>query len=167
MNDLLTAVYPGSFDPPTEGHINIIERGLKVFDKLIVVVAVNSAKKTIFTIEERIDLLKKIFKKNSRLEIDSFEDTLLVNYVRSKRAQVILRGLRTVKDYEYEFQMALANKQLAPELETVFMMTESRYSHISSSLIKEILELGGSGAGMVPQIVEKTVEKILEEKRKK
>ncbi len=153
----ISAVYPGSFDPPTEGHINIIERGLKIFDKVIVAVAVNSSKKTVLTIQERTDLLREIFKKQPRIEIDSFEDRLLVDYVRSKKAQVILRGLRTIQDYEYEFQMALANRQLAPEIETAFMMTESQFSHISSSLIKEILALGGSGKGMVPSSVEKAM----------
>ncbi len=154
MSMPITAVYPGSFDPPTSGHINIIERGLKMFDKVVVAVAVNSSKKTLFTLEERLDLLREIFKGEKRLVLDTFENELLVNYVRSKKAQVILRGLRTVKDYEYEFQMALANRQLAPEIETVFMMTESQFSHISSSLIKEILSLGGSGKGMIPKIVE-------------
>lgn len=158
---LTIAIYPGSFDPPTEGHINIIERSLKIFDKVIVAVAVNSSKKTVLTIQERTDLLKEIFKKEPRIEIDSFENRLLVDYVRSKKAQVILRGLRTIQDYEYEFQMALANRQLAPEIETTFMMTESQFSHISSSLIKEILTLGGSGQGMVPPMVEKVMKRKL------
>lgn len=150
-----TAICPGSFDPPTQGHINIIERGLELFDRVIVAVAVNSAKKTTLTAAERVTLLKEIFKGSPRVEIDTFEDRLLVDYVRSKKARAVLRGLRTVQDYEYEFQMALANKKLAPEVETVFMMTESEYSHVSSSLIKEILTLGGSGEGMIPPIAEK------------
>lgn len=149
------AVCPGSFDPPTEGHINIIERGLRLFDKIIIAVAVNSSKQVILTPAERVDLLKDIFRNRPNIEIDSFQNQLLVDYVRSKKAKAILRGLRTVQDYEYEFQMALANKKLAPDVETVFMMTESEYSHLSSSLIKEILSLGGSGKGMVPTTVEK------------
>jgi len=149
------AVCAGSFDPPTEGHLNIIRRGLKLFDKVIVAVAVNSQKKSAFSTEERLDLLKELFKGKKAVEIDAFENKLLVEYARSKKAQVILRGLRTIQDYEYEFQMALANKQIAPEIETVFMMTEAPYSHVSSSIAKEIVSLGGSGKGMLPPLVEK------------
>ncbi len=159
----ITAVCPGSFDPPTEGHLNIIERALKLYDKVIVAVAVNSQKQGTFTTEERIALLKELFKGRAGVEIDSFEGKLLVDYARSKKAQVILKGLRTIQDYEYEFQMALANKQIAPDIETVFMMTASQFSHISSSLIKEIVSLGGSGEGMIPEMVEKK----LKEKFKK
>lgn len=157
----IIAVCPGSFDPPTEGHLNIIERALKLFPKIIVAVAVNSSKKTLFTTEERVSLLKELLKKHSGIEVDSFEDRLLVEYVRSKKAQVVVRGLRTIQDYEYEFQMALANKQLAPEIETVFIMTEPPYSHISSSLTKEILKLGGPGKGIVPPLVEKKIREKL------
>jgi pantetheine-phosphate adenylyltransferase len=159
----ITAVCPGSFDPPTEGHLNIIERGLKLFDKIVVAIAVNSQKKTTFTTTERIELLKELLKDMKGVEVDSFEDRLLVDYTRSKKAQVILRGLRTIQDYEYEFQMALANKQIAPEIETVFIMTDQPLSHISSSLTKEILLLGGPGKGLVPPLVEKK----LKEKWKK
>ena len=151
----ITTVCPGSFDPPTEGHINIIERATKIFGKVIVAVSVNSKKKGTFSTRERIALLNEIFKGRKGIEIDSFEGRLLVDYVKSKKAQVILKGLRTIEDYEYEFQMALANKQIAPEIETVFMMAASKYSHISSSLIKEIISLGGPGRGMVSKIVEK------------
>lgn len=157
----IIAVCPGSFDPPTEGHINIIERGLKLFDKVIVAVAVNSAKKNVFSAPERMDLLKELLKNKKNVEVDTFEDRLLVDYVRSKGARVILRGLRTIQDYEYEFQMALANKSLAPEIETVFMMTESQYSHLSSSLIREILALGGPAAGMIHPTVEKKIREKL------
>lgn len=151
---MATAIYPGSFDPPTEGHRNIIERGLRIFDRLIVAVAVNPLKKTIFTPAERIALLKEMLGGQKNLEFDTFQDRLLVDYARSKQARVILRGLRTVQDYEYEFQMTLANQRLAPEIETIFLMTESEFSHLSSSLIKEIVGLGGSGKGLVPPIVE-------------
>ena len=155
------AVCPGSFDPPTEGHVNIVERGLKLFDKVVVAVAVNSSKKAIFTAEERVSLLKEIFKNQPKVEVDSFADRLLVDYVRSKKAGAILRGLRTVQDYEYEFQMAIANKELAADLETIFMVTEARYSHLSSTLIKEIVSLGGAGKGMVPSLVEKRLKEKL------
>lgn len=155
------AICPGSFDPPTEGHVNIIERGLALFDRVIVAVAVNSAKKTALSAPERMTLLKEIFKGRERVEVDTFQDRLLVEYVRSKGARVVLRGLRTVQDYEYEFQMALANKKMAPEIETIFMMTEAEFSHISSSLIKEILYLGGSGRGMIPPMAEKKLKEKL------
>lgn len=156
------AICPGSFDPPTNGHLNIIERGLKLFDKLVVAVAINTSKKSIFSPAERVKLLRELFKNHSNVEIDSFEG-LLVDYVRKKRSQVILRGLRTVQDYEYEMQMALANKKLAPDLDTVFMMTESAYSHISSSIIKEVVYFGGSAEGMIHPLVERK----LKEKFKK
>src|SRR5579885_3370263 len=117
--NLKTAVCAGSFDPPTEGHLNIIRRGLKLFDKVVVAVAVNSQKKSTLSVSERVDMLQKLFKGERGIEIDTFEKRLLVDYARAKKAQVILRGLRTVQDYEYEFQMALANKQIAPEIETV------------------------------------------------
>lgn len=158
----ITAVCPGSFDPPTEGHVSIINRTVRLFDKVIVAVAVNSSKKTLLTTEERVSLLKELLKKRTTVEVDSFEDRLLVEYVRSKKAQVIVRGLRTIQDYEYEFQMALANKQLASEIETIFIMTEPPYSHISSSLTKEILKLGGPGKGIVPPLVEKKIREKLQ-----
>ncbi len=154
------AVYPGSFDPPTEGHLNIIRRGLALFDELVVAVATNTSKNTIFTPEERAALLKSLFPKEKKIRIDYFHG-LLVDYVREKKASVILRGIRTMSDYEYEFQMALANKSMAPELETVFMMTEGRYSHISSSIIKEIMRFGGKGKDMIPPLVETALRKKL------
>lgn len=158
---MTTAVCPGSFDPPTEGHINIVERGLALFDKVIVAVAVNSNKKCIFTAEERVALLKEIFKGRPNVEVDSFKDALLVEYARAKKAKTILRGLRTIVDYDFEFQMALANKKLAPEIETLFMMTESQNSYISSSLIKEIVFLGGTVKGMIHPMVEEKLKKKL------
>ncbi len=148
------AVYPGTFDPPTFGHINIIERGLKVFDEIVIAVAGDTMKDTLFTPEERVEMLKEIFKDKERVKVESFKG-LLANYVMSIKAKVILRGLRTVIDFEYELQMALANKKLYPELETVFMMTEEYLSYFSSSLIKEIGKLGGRLTGMIPALVEK------------
>ena len=155
------AIYPGSFDPPTDGHLNIIERGAKLFDEVVVAIAVNSSKKPLLSIQERLATLKTLLKKYKNVRLDSFENKLLVQYARSKKASAILRGLRTVQDYEYEFQMALANKQLAPEIETVFMMTDSGLSHLSSSLVKEILSLGGSGKNLVPPLVENLVHQKL------
>lgn len=149
------ALYPGSFDPVTHGHVNIIDRGLQLFDKLIVAVAVNSAKQTIFTLEERLELLHEILGDNDRIIIDSFTDRLLVDYAKSRNVHVILRGLRTVSDYEYEFQMAHANRRLSPDIDTIFMMTESKYSHLSSSLIKEIVRYGGICNEMLDPRVEK------------
>lgn len=155
------AIYPGSFDPVTNGHVNIIERGLQLFDKIIVAVAVNSSKSTIFTVQERLEILRELFRKNQKVEIDSFVDTLLVEYAKSKGAHVILRGLRTVSDYEYEFQMAHANRALAPNIDTIFMMTESKYSHLSSTLIKEIVSYGGSCREMLDPVVEKRLQQKL------
>lgn len=149
-----TALCPGSFDPPTDGHINIIERGLKMFDKIVVGVAMNTSKKTVFTPEERVELLKKLLSKKKNVEVVTF-DGLLVEYCRRRKISTVLRGLRTVADYEYELQMSLANRIMYPDVETVFMMTEGRYSHISSSIIKEVMTFGGSGKGMIHPFVEK------------
>ncbi|MDO8520231.1 MAG: pantetheine-phosphate adenylyltransferase [Deltaproteobacteria bacterium] len=149
-----TILCPGSFDPPTNGHINIVERGLKMCDRVVVAVAINRSKKTIFEPEERVEMLKDLLKDKKNVEIDSFEG-LLVDYCRKKGIHTILRGIRTVSDYEYELQMSLANRILNPDIETVFMMTEGRFAHISSSIIKEVISFGGSGAGMIHPVVEK------------
>ncbi len=155
------AIYPGSFDPLTMGHVNIIERGLHVFDKIIVAIAHNTAKKTVFTEAERLEHLQLVFKDNDRVTVDRFEG-LLVHYAAKVGAGAVLRGIRTVSDYEYEFQMALANKRLYPEMETLFMMTDGAYSYLSSSIIKEIIRFGGSAEGMVPTaIVEQLKRKLL------
>jgi pantetheine-phosphate adenylyltransferase len=143
------AIYPGSFDPPTFGHINIVERGLAIFKKIIIAVAKNTSKDSLFTPEQRVALLKEIFQKNKNVEVTYFHG-LLVDYAKKKNAKVILRGLRTVADYEYELQMAFSNKSLDPNIETFFLMTENRYSHLSSTLIKEIAHFGGSVAKLVP-----------------
>jgi pantetheine-phosphate adenylyltransferase len=154
-------IYPGSFDPFTNGHINIIEHGAKVFDKIIVAVAHNTSKKTIFTLEERVEIIREVFHNRPDVKVDYFEG-LLVDYTRKMGTNIVLRGMRTVSDFEYELQMALSNKALYPELETIFMVTDGKYSHISSSLIKEIITLGGPAKGMVPEIVEKKLrEKLL------
>ena len=155
------AIYPGSFDPFTYGHQNIIERSVKVFDQIIVAVAHNTSKKTIFTVEERVEILNEVFKNRDDVKVDYFEG-LLVEYIKKMGTNVVLRGMRTVSDFEFEMQMALANKTLSSELETVFMVTDSEFSHISSSVIKEVVSLNGSASHMVPKIVEtKLREKLL------
>ena len=155
------AIYPGSFDPFTFGHLDIIERGSKVFDKMVVAVAHNVSKKTTFSIEERVEIIEEVFKNNDKVEVDSFKG-LLVDYSKSKGTNIVLRGMRSVSDFEYEMQMAHANKSLDPELETVFMVTSSKHSHISSSLIMEIVSLGGSAGDLVPEIVEKKLKQKLQ-----
>ena len=147
-------VYPGSFDPITYGHVNIVERALNIFDRIIVSVAINTSKSGTFSIEERVTMMQEVFKDEPAVEVDSFSG-LLVDYVRTRKAQAILRGIRTVTDFDYEFQMALANKSLDPNVEQVFMMTEGKYLYHSSSIIKEIVSLGGSVGEMLPPIVEK------------
>ncbi len=155
------AIYPGSFDPFTYGHENIIERSVKVFDQIIVAVAHNTSKKTIFTVEERVEILNEVFKNRDDVKVDYFEG-LLVEYIKKMGTNVVLRGMRTVSDFEFEMQMALANKTLSSELETVFMVTDSEFSHISSSVIKEVVSLNGSASHMVPEIVETRLrEKLL------
>jgi pantetheine-phosphate adenylyltransferase len=155
------AIYPGSFDPFTNGHKNIIERGVKVFDQIIVAVAHNTSKKTVFTVEERVEVLNEVFESRDNVKVDYFEG-LLVEYIKTKGTNIVLRGMRTVSDFEFEMQMALANKTLSSELETVFMVTDSEFSHISSSVIKEVVSLNGSASHMVPEIVEKRLrEKLL------
>lgn len=156
------AICPGSFDPPTDGHINIIKRALKIFDRVIVAIAVNTSKSPIFTTDERVEMLREIFKKCKNVEVDKFEG-LLVDYCKKRNSLAIIRGIRNMSDYEYESQMALANKTLYPELEFLFMMTEGQYSHLSSSIIKEVMQFGGAGTGMIHPVVEKK----LKEKFKK
>jgi pantetheine-phosphate adenylyltransferase len=153
-------ICPGSFDPPTLGHLNIVERALQHFEKVIVAVAINTSKATIFSAEERMEMLRKLLKGRKNVEIDCFEG-LLVEYAKRKKCSVILRGLRTVQDYEYELQMSLANKKMAPEIETMFMMTESEFSHISSSIIKEVIYFGGDGKDMIHPLVEKKLRERL------
>ena len=149
-----TAIYPGSFDPVTNGHIDIVERGLKLFDKIIVAILYNPAKKSLFTVEERVELLTVCLKNNPAIEIDSFGG-LLVDYAARKSAQAILRGLRAVSDFEYEFQLALMNRRLNREVQTVFLMTGMRWIYTSSSIIKEAAQFGGNINGMVPPEVNK------------
>ena len=150
------AVYPGSFDPITYGHLDIIERGLEVFDEIIIAVARNSEKKSLFSTAERISHIEAAVGKNARLRVDTF-DGLLVDYVQSKGAKVILRGLRAVSDFEYEFQIAQMNHNLENEIETLFMMTSVPYGYLSSSIVKEVASLNGSVESCVPPVVMKAL----------
>jgi pantetheine-phosphate adenylyltransferase len=147
------AVYPGSFDPLTNGHVDIIARGARLFDRIIVAIAINAEKAPLFTMDERVEIARAVFKDQPKVEIEAF-DGLLVDYVAKRRADVIVRGLRAVSDFEFEFQMALMNRRLNGQIETVFMMPAEQYSYISSRLIKEVFALGGQVHGLVPDMVE-------------
>ena len=147
------AIYPGTFDPLTNGHVDIIARGARLFDRIIVAVLVNAEKSPLFTMTERLEIARTVFKGLTNVEVDTF-DGLLVDYVERRGAQVIVRGLRAVSDFEFEFQMALMNRRLNDKIETVFMMPAEQYSYISSRLIKEVFSLGGRVHGLVPDMVE-------------
>jgi len=150
------AVYPGSFDPPTYGHLDIIDRSSRVFSRVIVAVAMNVRKNVMFSSAERMDMLKKLTRSYSNVEVDSFRQ-LLMNYARDRGAHIVVRGLRAISDFEYEFQMAHMNKKLAPEVDTIFMMTGERYSYISSNIVKEIAGFGGKIDDLVPALVREQV----------
>ncbi len=152
------AIYPGSFDPITNGHIDMVERGLRLFDKIIVCILCNPGKETLFTIEERLEMITKSLKKFPNIEIDSF-DGLLVDYGAKRNANAILRGMRAVSDFEYEFQLALMNRKLNRKIQTVFLMTGFRWIFTSSSIIKEAARFGGDITGMVPPIVNQKLKK--------
>ena len=147
------ALYPGSFDPVTNGHLDLIERGEKMFDHLIVAVLKNVGKEALFSSPERVDMLREVTKRWESVEVDVFEG-LLVDYARKRGAAVILRGIRAISDYEYELQMALMNRKLEPRLETVFMLPGETYSYLSAKLVREIAQLGGPLTGLVPPLVE-------------
>jgi len=151
------AVYPGSFDPITYGHLDIINRGLKIFDEVIIAVAENPTKKALFTIVERVDLIREVLAGNGRAQIDTFGG-LLIDYVLSRKASVIIRGLRAVSDFEYEFQIAQMNRAISQEVETLFMMTSVPFSYLSSSIVKEVSSLNGPVEGLVPPIVKKALD---------
>ena len=155
------AVYPGSFDPITNGRLDIIERGAKIFDKLIVGVLINVDKKGLFTIDERVELIKKTTQQFKNVEVVSFHG-LLVDFVKEHNASVILKGLRAFSDFEYEFQMALMNTKLDPSTETLFMMTSSQYSYLSSSAVKQVSRFNGNLDGLVPKVVEEAIKKKME-----
>jgi len=148
------AVYPGSFDPITNGHIDVIKRSLKIVNKVIIAVSSFQRKNFLFTLKERIEMIKETFKRDERIEIDSF-DGLLVDYLKKKNLNLIVRGLRAISDFEYEFQMALVNRKLNKEIETIFIMPGEEYFFISSTLVKEIAKLKGQISCFVPSVVEK------------
>ncbi len=152
-----TAVYPGSFDPITFGHLDIINRALKIFDEVVIAIARNDKKNPMFSVEERLDLIKTVLAGNDRVRIDTF-DGLLVDYVRKIKAQAIIRGLRAISDFEYELQMAQINRSISKDVETVFLMTSVFYSFLSSSIVKEVSSLNGPVDGLVPPAVKKALD---------
>jgi pantetheine-phosphate adenylyltransferase len=160
------AIYPGSFDPVTNGHLDIIERGCKLFDEIIIGILVNPDKQPFFSVEERQEMLTEVVQDISRgrcaVHVDSFRG-LLINYAVAQQANVIVRGIRAISDYEYELQMALMNRRLEPGIETVFMMPAETYSYVSSRLVKEVFQLGGTVTGLVPPIIEKRMKEKMKQ----
>jgi len=148
------AVYPGTFDPITYGHLDVIKRGTKLFDKVIVLVARNSTKTPLFSAEERVAMIREVFKKNRSVSVDVF-DGLLVKYVAEKKATAIIRGLRAVSDFEYEFQMALTNRKIASSIDTLFLVPDERYTYLNSTIVREIARLGGNVSDFVPPNVQR------------
>ena len=159
----LIAIYPGSFDPITKGHLDLIERGSKLFDRLIAAILRNENKEPLFSVEERMEMLAEVVRDYHNVEVDCF-DGLLVDYARQRKATVLLRGIRAISDYEFELQMALMNRRLRPEIETVFLMAGEAYSFISSRLVKEVIGLGGNISGLVPPSVEVRLRNRIREK---
>ena len=157
----VTAIYPGSFDPPTNGHLDLIERGSKIFDELVVAILRNPEKDPLFSLSERRSMLEALTSEFHNVRVDTF-DGLTVDYAAKKKASAVLRGIRALSDYEYELQMALMNRKLQPSLETVFMMPAEQYSYLSSRLVREVAKLGGSIAGLVPEMVERRLREKLE-----
>src|SRR3954469_6458814 len=147
------AIYPGSFDPLTNGHVDIIQRGARLFDRIVVAILLNIEKAPLFTVEERVEIAGEVFRGHPNVEVDTF-DGLLVEYARRKRATAIVRGLRAISDFEYEMQMALMNRNLNPDVETVFMMPAETYTYVSSRIVKEVVARGGSVTNLVPAIVD-------------
>lgn len=162
------AIYPGSFDPVTNGHLDIIERGCKLFDEIIISILVNPEKQPFFTVEERHEMLSEVLNEikqgDCKLRVDSFQG-LLVNYAVAQQADVIVRGIRAISDYEYELQMALMNRRLEPGIETVFMMPAETYSYVSSRLVKEVFQLGGTVEGLVPPYIEERMKEKMNQVR--
>lgn len=156
----IIAVYPGSFDPITNGHLDLIERASRLFERLIVAILRNEAKKPLFSVEERLEMVREVLRGYPNVEVASFGG-LLVEFAASRGARVILRGIRAISDYEYELQMALMNRRLAPDIETVFLMAAEDYSFLSARLVKEVVALGGDVSGLVPPLVEERLRKRL------
>lgn len=146
------AIYPGSFDPITNGHLSIVRRALTMFDSITIAVAANPMKKTLFTLDERVDLIRKSIKNDDKIFVDSFNG-LLVDYVDTKKTNIVLRGMRALSDFEYEFQMSLMNRKLNKNIQTIFMMTDYKWLYTSSTIIKEAASYGGAVSGLVPDIV--------------
>jgi pantetheine-phosphate adenylyltransferase len=157
----ITAIYPGSFDPLTNGHLDLIERGSKIFDQLIVAILRNTEKTPLFSLAERREMMVSMTEQWDNVTVDTFEG-LMVDYAVKVKANAVLRGIRAISDYEYELQMALMNRKLAPNLETVFMMPAEAYSYLSSRLVREIAQLGGPISGLVPDLVEQRLREKIE-----
>ncbi len=162
----VVAIYPGSFDPITSGHLDLIARGRRISDHLVVAVLENESKRALFSMEERVEMMREVMKPYPDVEVDSFKG-LLVEYASTRGANVILRGIRAVSDYEYELQMALMNRRLRPEIETVFLMAGEAYSFVSSRLVKEVIALGGNIEGLVPKLVEERLKRRLQGETRK
>ncbi len=160
------AVFPGSFDPITNGHLDIVDRALKVFDEVVIAILVNREKKPLFSVDQRLDLIREAYRGEKRVRGDKFTG-LLVDYAMRVGASVIIRGLRAISDFEYEFQMALMNRRLNPRIETVFLMAPEGYSYLSSRLVKEVFDLGGDVRGLVPPVVERRLREKAKARRKK
>ena len=163
-HEKVVAIYPGSFDPITSGHLDVIERGSRLCDRLVVSILRNEAKSPLFSVAERMKMLTEVTAPYKNVEVDSF-DGLLADYALGKGARVIIRGIRAISDYEYELQMALMNRRLQPRLETVFLLAGEQFSFISSKLVKEVISLGGNITGLVPRTVEKRLRERLKKKK--
>ena len=151
-----TAVYPGTFDPMTNGHVDLIRRGCRLFDRVLVAVLINTDKSPLFTVDERLRMIREIFRKEPKVEVKSFKG-LLVKFMRKEKARIVVRGLRVVSDFEHEFQMALMNRRLGPEVETLFLTPKEEFSYTSSRLVKQVHQLGGDVAGLVPALVQRAL----------
>ncbi|KPJ53851.1 phosphopantetheine adenylyltransferase [candidate division TA06 bacterium DG_24] len=154
------AIYPGAFDPVTNGHLDVIERSARLFERLIVAVAINQEKTSLFSLDERVEMLREVTGQWPNVEIDSFEG-LLTEYARAKGAVAVIRGLRAISDFEIEFQMALMNRHLEPSVETLFLMASEQHSFLSSRIVKEVMSLGGDGSEFVPAVVERRLREKL------